>query len=221
MEDVKSLSQSFSQLESGEYHTHSLSDVHTRTHGRCHSFCVFIFAAKKAFNFKEYNFSQCTLEQVRHPTPLCSASDHVTAAPTSSSCPLCLCPTGVHGVCEGAGERGSGGGLAQHHLPVAASASGWTHLGQPGRQHRASALSTAPADLTPPGPQRLRVNASSRSPRDPTDSTHLRLPVCVFRLRAVIAPTSGSNGALCSCRHAATKNENSFLIFFILTGRRH
>lgn len=65
MEDVKSLSQSFSQLESGESHTHSLSHVHTRS--RCHSFCVFIFAAKKAFNFKEYNFSQCTLEQVRHP----------------------------------------------------------------------------------------------------------------------------------------------------------
>lgn len=31
MEDVKSLSQSFSQLESGESHTHSLSHIHTHT----------------------------------------------------------------------------------------------------------------------------------------------------------------------------------------------
>lgn len=42
MEDVKSLSQSFSQLESGESHTHSLSYVHTYTQQRSLILCFYL-----------------------------------------------------------------------------------------------------------------------------------------------------------------------------------
>lgn len=42
MEDVKSLSQSFSQLESGESHTHSLSHVHTHTHTHTLILCFYL-----------------------------------------------------------------------------------------------------------------------------------------------------------------------------------
>lgn len=85
--------------------------------------------------------------------------------------PLCLCPAGVHGVCQGAGERGGRGRLSQHNVSVAASAAGRPRFSQPPRQHRAPALNPGreAAGLTDPDParlQRLRVHASTRPLRD-------------------------------------------------------
>lgn len=66
----------------------------------------------------------------------------LTVRVVKSSRPRSLCPAGVHGVRQGAGERGGRGGLAQHDVPVAASAAGRPRLGEPRGQHRAPAVNS-------------------------------------------------------------------------------
>lgn len=156
MEDVKSLAKSFSQLKSGQ----SLTHTHTAAMWQpaAHSVCVIRLlhlcspSAKQSFNFEEYNLSQSTLEQVRvrvshllQDGMICVFARHVVDTG------ILLLPAGVHGVRQGAGERGGRGGLAQHHLPLAASAPGRPRVRQPRGQHGAPALTCGTEPSPPPG----------------------------------------------------------------------
>lgn len=64
MEDVKSLAEAFSQLESGESHTAAIWDITADSFSVIYLLNLCLSSAKQSFNFEEYNFSQSTLEQV-------------------------------------------------------------------------------------------------------------------------------------------------------------